>query len=102
MKLLLSVVLTMVMAITSPTLWASTPDKELYSESAAQHQKLDLNSASAEALQTLPGIGEKKAAAIVAYRNSHGGFSSIEQLKDVKGIGDATLENIKSLLTLSQ
>lgn len=62
--------------------------------------KIDLNTATAEQLLSLPGIGEKKADAIIQYRNEHGRFSSTEQLLDVNGIGDATYEKLKDLVTV--
>ncbi len=61
---------------------------------------IDINSATAESLTQLPGIGEVKAAAIVAYREENGSFSAIEDIKNVSGIGDATFENIMSLITV--
>lgn len=61
--------------------------------------KINLNTATVEQLISLPGIGEKKAEAIIKYRNEHGRFSSTEQLLDVSGIGDATYEKIKDLVT---
>lgn len=60
-----------------------------------QEGKLDLNRASAAELDKLPGIGPSKAKAIVQYREQHGHFQTIEQLKNVKGIGDKTFENLK-------
>lgn len=56
---------------------------------------VNLNTASQEELTTLPGIGDAKAAAIIAYRQEHGGFSAAEELKNVSGIGDATYEKLK-------
>ena len=61
--------------------------------------KINLNTATVEQLISLPGIGEKKAEAIIKYRNEHGRFSSTEQLLDVSGIGDATYEKLKDLVT---
>lgn len=61
---------------------------------------LDLNSATAEQLDTLPGIGPALAERIVAYRAEHGPFAQVEQLNDVKGIGDKTLEKLRPQLTL--
>lgn len=60
---------------------------------------ININVASQEQLMTLPGIGEVKAAAIIAYREEVGGFSSKEELKNVSGIGDKTYEKLESLIT---
>ena len=62
--------------------------------------KVPINIASAEQLDTLPGIGPSKAEAIVSYREEHGPFTSLEDLLNVKGIGEKTLENLKDLITL--
>ena len=61
---------------------------------------IDLNTADVALLTTLPGIGEVKANAIVRYREANGPFSSIEALLDVSGIGPATVEAIRDLVTL--
>ncbi len=55
---------------------------------------LDLNTADAHALMQIPGIGEKTAAAILAYRKEHNGFTSRMQLLEISGIGEATLSTI--------
>ncbi|MBB4689790.1 ComEA family DNA-binding protein [Amycolatopsis jiangsuensis] len=52
--------------------------------------KVDLNTATPDQLDTLPGVGEVTAQRIVDWRTQHGGFASVEQLRDVDGIGDAT------------
>ncbi|MGV6987604.1 ComEA family DNA-binding protein [Testudinibacter sp. P80/BLE/0925] len=63
--------------------------------------KINLNSATAQELEKgLLGIGAKKAEAIVEYREKNGNFISIDQLSDVSGIGKATLEKNRHLLTL--
>ena len=61
---------------------------------------VDLNAASPEQLDALPGIGPALAARIVAYRDEHGPFTKIEHLNDVKGIGARTLEKLRPLLIL--
>ena len=55
---------------------------------------LDLNTASEQALQTLPGIGPAKARAIVAYRESHGPFASVKALEEVPGFGPALVAKV--------
>jgi competence protein ComEA len=62
-------------------------------------QKIDINRAEPWLLEALPGIGEVRAQAIVAYRSEHGPFTSIEALLDVSGIGASTFERIRDLIT---
>lgn len=62
---------------------------------------VNLNSASASELDTLPGIGPSKAEAIVAYRAEHGPFASVDALDDVPGIGPATLASLRDLVEVS-
>ncbi|MBO4346879.1 MAG: helix-hairpin-helix domain-containing protein [Lachnospiraceae bacterium] len=63
---------------------------------ASDEEKLiDLNTASTADLCTIPGIGESRATAIIEYREKNGGFSDIEELKNISGIKDATFEKIK-------
>ena len=64
-------------------------------------QKIDLNRAEAWLLEALPGIGETRAQAIVDYRNENGPFKRIEDLLQVKGIGQGTFEKIKDYITVS-
>jgi competence protein ComEA len=61
---------------------------------------VNVNTATPEELETLPGIGEVLASAIVAYREEHGPFTSIDQLIDVSGIGEVTLEEIRDFVTV--
>ncbi len=61
---------------------------------------VDLNSADASALETLPGIGASKAAAIIQYRTDHGSFKTIDELDNVTGIGPSTLANVRDLVTV--
>lgn len=61
---------------------------------------VNINSATETELVALPGIGPSKARAIAEYRQKQGGFKSIEDLQQVKGIGPATLEKLRAHVTL--
>jgi competence protein ComEA len=61
---------------------------------------VDLNLATAEELDTLPGVGPATAAAILEHRSTHGPFTSVEDLLDVPGIGEAKLEQLRDLVTV--
>lgn len=61
---------------------------------------VNINTASANRLQRIKGIGAAKAEAIVAYREQHGSFSSVDELVNVSGIGSGTLEKIRGELAV--
>jgi competence protein ComEA len=61
---------------------------------------LNINGADLLTLMSLPGIGERNAAAILSYRADHGLFTSLEELLNVPGIGQAILDEIRALITL--
>ena len=62
--------------------------------------KVNINRADETTLQTLDGIGEAKAKAIIEYRNKNGNFKTIEDIKNVSGIGDSVYEKIKDNITV--
>jgi competence protein ComEA len=68
--------------------------------SAEENSKVNINTATAEELSTLEGIGEMKAESIIEFRGNHGHFTKIEDLKNVKGIGDKIFEKIKDQITV--
>ena len=70
-------------------------------EEGEPSQKINLNKAETWLLQALPGIGETRAQAILDYRQQNGRFSNINELIKVDGIGTATYEKIKDLITVS-
>ena len=62
---------------------------------------LNLNTATVEELATIPDIGEVRAGAIVEYREVLGGYTSVEQIKEIKGFSDALCEQIAPYVTVS-
>ena len=75
---------------------APTPEPTL-----SVDRPININTADSETLQLLPGIGEKRAEDIIAYREKHGPFRIPEELADVSGIGEATLAGLIDYITVS-
>ncbi len=63
--------------------------------STSVYAVVELNTATLEQLESLHGVGPVRAEAIIDYREVHGGFRSIDELENVKGIGRATLDSIR-------
>jgi competence protein ComEA len=61
---------------------------------------VNVNTADEATLETLPGVGEVLAAAIVQHRTEHGPFTSVDQLEEVSGIGPSTLEELRPHVTV--
>ncbi len=85
----------------SITVGSDTPAATDISESTpAADDLININTATAEELQTLYGIGEAKAAAIIAYREQNGAFTDISQIMNVKGIGEKIFAAIRDKITV--
>jgi competence protein ComEA len=69
-------------------------------KTVVKQQTININTADAAALTLLKGVGEKKAQAIIAYRDEHGAFQSIEELAEVKGIGDSIVNANREMILL--
>ena len=69
--------------------------KEAAEADAQTEGKINLNTATAQELQTLSGIGESKASAIIAYRESHGSFGTPEEIMQITGIKEGLYNRIK-------
>lgn len=70
------------------------------SSSTSKSKKININTATQDELDSLPGIGPSTAQKIIAYRKENGKFQSIEELKEVKGIGDSKFNEIKDLICI--
>lgn len=76
---------------TGPPLTAGTPD----AGGSAPPQRVDLNTATQDQLEALPQVGPVTAQAIIAWRTENGGFTSVDELLDVTGIGEKTLAQLR-------
>lgn len=67
----------------------------------AEEPKVNINTATAQQLEkALPGIGDKKAQAIVEYREAYGYFNSVDQLANISGIGTKTVDKLRGLVEI--
>src|SRR5687767_13724282 len=67
---------------------------------SASASPLNLNTATTAQLETLPGIGARTAERIVEYRQKHGGFKKVEELMNVRGVGEKSFLKLKALITV--
>lgn len=79
---------------------ASTTTSSAISQEEKNTSLVNLNTATEADLQTISGIGAKRAADIIAYREANGGFKSVDDLNNVSGIGDKTMESIRPYVTV--
>ena len=80
---------------------AASTNSEVSADSSQEiSDKININSASVSELDTLPGIGPATAQKIIDYREENGSFESIEDIKDVSGIGDSKFEQIKDMIAV--
>ena len=67
-----------------------------FAENNAENVKIDLNAATVKELSALPGVGKKRAEAIVAYRAENGKFESVDEIRKIDGIGKKTFSKINA------
>lgn len=87
--------------VVAPPVQAASATPGQAEAKAAPAQLVNINTAPAEQLERLPGVGAKTAARIVEYRQKNGGFKKIEELMNVRGIGEKVFLRMKNQLTVS-
>ena len=87
-------------AETEPAAITSQTPSPAPKEPEGQTGLININTAGSEELQTLPSIGEKRAAAIIAYREENGPFRMVEDITNVSGIGEGILSQIIDYITV--
>lgn len=102
MKAFITSVFVVLLAIVSPSLAvaAESTTSTATGANAQVESTVNINTADATTLTALRGIGQKKAEAIVAWREANGSFKTVDQLLEVKGIGEAILEANREKLRL--
>ena len=86
--------------LTAPTLLAAHGGQSTQAAVASSKPAINLNTATVDQLETLPGIGQKTAERIIEYRTKSGGFKRIEDLMNVKGIGEKSFLKLKPLVAV--
>lgn len=79
---------------------AGSASKSSDNNATAVSYPINLNTATVEELTSIDGLGESRASAIIEYRDYLGGYTSVEQIKEISGIGDATYAKLAPYLTV--
>ena len=95
-----TVVTTPTVTVTNPPATAAQATNPPTVIATDANGKININTADKDTLMTLTGIGDVKSQAIIDYRNENGAFKSIEEITNVSGIGEKTLEKIKDKITV--
>lgn len=89
------------LAGTSPVLAQKAAKPTKLAVASASSDIINLNTASAAQIATLPGIGPKTADLIIQYRQKNGGFKKVEEIMNVRGVGEKSFLKLKSRITLT-
>ena len=87
------------LAVSAPAAMAQDADRSAPAKATAS-APLNLNTATVAQLESLPGIGARTAALIVEYRQKNGGFKKVEELMNIRGVGEKSFLKLKSLITV--
>jgi competence protein ComEA len=88
------------LAVLAPCAAAQDPERTSPAK-ATVSTPVNLNTATAAQLEALPGIGARTAALIVDYRQKNGGFKKIEELMNIRGVGEKSFLKLKPLITVT-
>jgi competence protein ComEA len=99
MRIVMVVLLVLGFGIAAPA--GQAPPRSTPAAKASASAPLNLNSATVAQLETLPGIGKSTAERILEYRDKSGGFKKVEDLMNVRGIGEKNFLKLKPLVTVS-
>lgn len=91
----------MLRVLTTEEAAAATVQPEQETAESSRDGRVDINTADASALMSLPGIGQSKADAIIAYRNEHGAFKAPEELMNISGIKEGVYQKIKDSIKVN-
>ena len=100
MSIVTAATLCAALLVTVPVSFAAQEQSSTATAAASAKQLINLNAATLDQLETLPGIGRKTAERILEFRTKNGGFKRIEDLMNVKGIGEKSFLKLKPLIAV--
>ena len=100
-RMMTAIVLVLGLVAAASAQEAARPSAKATTASASSGTPINLNTATVAQLETLPGIGKSTAERILEYRQKNGGFKKVEDLMNVRGVGEKSFLKLKSLITVT-
>jgi competence protein ComEA len=101
MRILMAAILGIAVSATAASAQSKSTPKAATAATATAAAPVNLNTATAEQLATIPGVGPKMAERIIDYRQKNGGFKKVEDLMNVSGVGEKSFLKMKPLITVA-